>query len=157
MMTTSQAIAAALVLVPNHSKSIPDVRTLQLVRNTKKVVTLTNLRACMDVTLAIVSARARYCDCHDYECMQVRECEYCRCGRVIKQEPAPNFQQKKRHRAASGRMSRRSRGTNAENRIEGCGIGRAAMGCAVGMAIAWMTGAACRRQRKRLMYIALEG
>jgi len=157
MMTTSQPIAALLVLVPKHSMSIPDDRTLQLVRKTKKVGTLTNLRACMDVTLAIVSARARYCDCHDYECMQVRECEYCRCGRVIKQEPAPNFRQKKRHRAASGRMSRRSRGTNAENRIEGCGIGRAAMGCAVGMAIAWMTGAACRRQRKRLMNIALEG
>ena len=157
MMTTSHPIAALLVLVPKHSMSIPDDRTLQLVRKTKKVGTLTNLRACMDVTLAIVSARARYCDCHDYECMQVRECEYCRCGRVIKQEPAPNFRQKKRHRAASGRMSRRSRGTNAENRIEGCGIGRAAMGCAVGMAIAWMTGAACRRQRKRLMYIALEG
>jgi hypothetical protein len=70
-------IAALLVLVPKHSMSIPDDRTLQLVRKTKKVGTLTNLRACMDVTLAIVSARARYCDCHDYECMQVRECEYC--------------------------------------------------------------------------------
>ena len=154
MMTTSHPIAALLVLVPKHSMSIPDDRTLQLVRKTKKVGTLTNLRACMDVTLAIVSARARYCD---YECMQVRECEYCRCVRVVKQEPAPNFQQKKRHKAASGRMSRHSRGTNAENRIEGCGIGRAAMGCAVGMAIVWMTGAACRRQRKRLMNIAQEG
>ena len=73
-MTRSHPIAAALVLVPKQNRSIPDDRTLQLVRKTKKVGTLTNLRACMDVTWVRVSA-------FDYECLQVRERANCSCVR----------------------------------------------------------------------------
>ncbi len=69
MMTTSHAIAAVLVLVPKHSMSIPDDKTLQLERKTKKVGMLTNLRACMDVTY--VNATVSLFDC---EWRQVREC-----------------------------------------------------------------------------------